>query len=70
MINETRTYRTLLDPREAVLLLADVQPQMMFGVASADRQTLVNNTVGLAKTAKAFDIPTVLTSIATGTSTT
>jgi nicotinamidase-related amidase len=31
------------------VIFIDHQPQMTFGVASIDRQTLLNNTVGLAK---------------------
>ncbi len=59
--------RTLLTPTDHVLLLIDHQPQMAFGVQSIDRQTLVNNTVGLAKSAKVFNVPTVLTTVAAET---
>jgi nicotinamidase-related amidase len=38
---------------------------MLFGVANIDRQVLVNNVVGLAKAAKAFKIPTILTTVET-----
>lgn len=55
---------TLLDPSNCTLLLVDYQPQMIFGVKSIDGQTLVNNVEGLAKAAKAFGVPTVLSSIA------
>ncbi|MFG1705107.1 hydrolase [Nonomuraea sp. M3C6] len=48
-------------------LLIDHQPQMIFGARSADPQTLVNNVTALAKLAKVFNLPTVLTSIAAGT---
>lgn len=54
----------LLTPNNCVLALIDHQPQMFFGVQSADRQTIVNNVVGLAKTAKIFKVPTVLTTVA------
>jgi nicotinamidase-related amidase len=40
---------------------------MAFGTASIDRQALVNNVVGLAKAAKAFGVPTVLTTVAVKT---
>ncbi|MFD3531922.1 hydrolase [Streptomyces sp. NPDC058664] len=56
-------YKTLLDPKESVLVLVDHHPRMMFRVASGDRRTLVNNTTGLAKAARAFGVPTVLTNI-------
>src|SRR3546814_8775060 len=38
---------------------------MAFGVQSIDRQVLKNNTVGLAKAAKIFNIPTTITSVET-----
>ena len=57
----------LLNPNNSVLTLIDHQPQMAFGTASIDRQALVNNVVGLAKAAKAFDVPTVLTTVAVKT---
>lgn len=55
---------TLLDPNEAVLLLIDHQPMTLFGVNSHDPQTVVNNTLALAETAKAFDIPVILSTVA------
>ncbi|TMR22702.1 hydrolase [Nonomuraea turkmeniaca] len=54
----------LLTPHNAVMLFVDHQPQMFFGVASGDRAAIINNTVGLAKTARAFDVPVVLTTVA------
>lgn len=63
MSTATRQYKTLLNPKESVLCLIDHQPQMFFGVQSTDRQLLLNNVVALAKTAKTFDVPTVLTTI-------
>lgn len=53
----------LLSPKNSALILIDHQPQMVFGVGSMDRQLLVNNVVGLAKSAKLFDVPTVLTTV-------
>ena len=41
----------------------DYQPQMLFGVGNADRQTIVNNAVGLAKAARAFNVPVVLSTV-------
>lgn len=55
---------TLLTPQNSVLLLIDFQPQMIFGVASHDRQLLVNNVAALGKSAKTFGVPTVLTTVA------
>ena len=39
----------LLNPENSALILIDFQPQMTFGVASIDRQTLINNVMLLAK---------------------
>lgn len=55
----------LLTPDNSVLLMIDYQPQMAFGVANIDRQTLKNNVTGLAKSAKLFKVPTILTSVET-----
>lgn len=55
----------LLTPDNCVIAFIDHQPQMTFGVASHDRQTVKNNTVGLAKAAKIFDVPTILTTVET-----
>jgi nicotinamidase-related amidase len=54
----------LLHPENCALILIDYQPQMAFPVQSIDRQLLVNNATGIAKAAKIFNIPTVLTTVA------
>jgi len=55
----------LLTPTNSAVIFIDHQPQMTFGVQSIDRQTLVNNTVALAKTAKIFNVPTLFTAVET-----
>ena len=55
----------VLTPENSQLIFIDHQPQMAFGVQSIDRQTLKNNTVGLAKAAKVFGIPTTITTVET-----
>jgi nicotinamidase-related amidase len=57
----------LLTADNSVVILIDHQPQMLFGVQSNDRQTIINNTVGLAKTAKVFNAPLILTTVASDT---
>lgn len=47
------------------VIFIDHQPQMAFGVQSIDRQVLKNNTVGLAKAAKTFNIPVTITTVET-----
>ncbi len=59
------TKTELLTPENSQLIFIDHQPQMAFGVQSIDRQTLKNNVVALAKTAKLFDIPTTITTVET-----
>jgi len=53
----------VLTPQNSQIIFIDHQPQMAFGVQSIDRQVLKNNTVGLAKAAKVFEIPTTITSV-------
>jgi nicotinamidase-related amidase len=53
----------VLTPQNCQLLFIDHEPQMAFGVQSIDRQVLKNNTVALAKAAKAFQIPTTITTV-------
>lgn len=55
----------VLTPANSQLIFIDHQPQMAFGVQSIDRQTLKNNVVGLAKAAKTFNIPTIITTVET-----
>lgn len=55
----------VLTPENSQLIFIDQQPQMAFGVQSIDRQALKNNVVGLAKAAKAFGIPTTITTVET-----
>lgn len=55
----------VLTPQNSQLIFIDHQPQMAFGVQSIDRQTLKNNVVGLAKAAKVFDVPTIITTVET-----
>jgi nicotinamidase-related amidase len=58
-------YLEVLTPHNCQLIFIDQQPQMAFGVQSIDRQVLKNNVVGLAKAAKVFDIPTIITTVET-----
>jgi nicotinamidase-related amidase len=60
-----RSEKGLLTPDNCVVALIDHQPQMMFGAANFDRQSIINNTVALAKAARVFDVPVVLTTVET-----
>ncbi|MCE4946571.1 MULTISPECIES: hydrolase [Streptomyces] len=54
----------LLTPDNCAVLFVDHQPQMFFGTGSGDRTAIINSTVGLAKAAKTFDVPVVLSTVA------
>ncbi len=58
-------YNKLYTPQDSAIVFIDHQPQMLFGVANADRATLINNVTLLAKVAKEFDVPAVITSVQT-----
>ena len=62
----SKHFQEILTPANSQMIFIDQQPQMAFGVQSIDRQTLKNNVVGLAKAAKAFNIPTTITTVETG----
>ncbi len=55
----------LLTPDNCVVAMIDLQPQMLFGVASVDRQSIINNNVALAKATRVFDVPVVLSTVET-----
>ncbi|EGT5713497.1 hydrolase [Cronobacter dublinensis subsp. dublinensis] len=61
----TTSKLELLTPSNCQMIFIDQQPQMAFGVQSIDRQVLKNNTVALAKAAKVFNIPTIITTVET-----
>ena len=58
-------YHKLYTPQDSAVVFIDFQPQMTFGVASMDRALMINNVVLLAKVAKEFNVPAVLTSVET-----
>ncbi len=55
----------LITADNAAVVFIDHQPQMTFGVANIERQQLVNNVVMLAKGAKEFGVPVILTAVET-----
>ncbi|MGZ9721959.1 hydrolase [Rhizobium miluonense] len=62
---KARSEKGLLTPENCVVTLIDLQPQMLFGVTSHDRQSIINNNMILAKAAKVFDLPVVLSTVET-----
>ena len=53
----------LLTPENSALVLIDYQPMLVDGVKSQSKETLLNNVVAIAKTAKLFELPIVLSSV-------
>ncbi|MDQ0572573.1 nicotinamidase-related amidase [Variovorax paradoxus] len=53
----------LLRPEDSIVVLIDHQPYQFTNLNSHDTTTIVNNVVGLAKGAKVFNVPTILTTV-------
>ena len=54
---------TLLTPQNSVLIIIDYQPVQVTSIASMDRRMLVNNIVSVARLAKLFGLPIVLSTV-------
>ena len=62
--NETKVgLDALLTPENSVLVLIDYQPFQFANTRNMDPTMILNNTIGLAKAAKAFKVPTILTTV-------
>ena len=55
----------LLSPDNCIVALIDLQPQMLFGVANMDRQSLIKNNLILARAAHVFAVPVVISTVET-----
>ncbi len=53
----------LLRPQDSVVVLIDHQPFQFANLNSHEPAMIVNNVVGLAKAAKTFNVPTILTTV-------
>ena len=53
----------LLTAENSALILIDFQPGLVDGTKSIEERILVNNVVALAKTAKMFDMPIILSTV-------
>jgi nicotinamidase-related amidase len=53
----------LLTPQNSALIIIDYQPVQVTSVASMDRQKLVSNVVAVARTAKLYGLPIVLSTV-------
>src|SRR5467141_3179356 len=59
------SYHKLYTPEDSAVVFIDFQPQMTFGVANINRASLINNVTLIAKAAKEFGVPAVLTAVET-----
>jgi nicotinamidase-related amidase len=55
--------QALLTPKNSVLILIDHQPFQFANLHSHEPTMVENNVIGLAKTAKVFGVPTILTTV-------
>jgi nicotinamidase-related amidase len=53
----------LLRPEDSILVLIDHQPYQFANLNSHEPTMIINNVIGLAKLAKVFNVPTILTTI-------
>jgi nicotinamidase-related amidase len=53
----------LLTPENAALVVIDYQPSQVQAVASVDHEVLVDNIVSVARLARTFDLPVVLSTV-------
>ena len=67
-MTQANSYLEQLTPDNAAVLFIDNQTTLMLGVQSIDLTLLKTNTEGLAKLAKLFDLPVVLTTTGGGAS--
>jgi len=57
----------MLTPRNAALVIIDFQPVQVTSIASMERRELVANITAVARTAKLFGLPIVLSTVNVGT---
>ena len=60
-----RSEKGLLTPDNCLVAFVDLQPQMLFGVQNFDRQAVINNNQILAKAARLFEMPVVISTVET-----
>jgi nicotinamidase-related amidase len=60
------TDKGLLTPGNCAVIFIDHQPQMFFGAAGMDWEDLLKNVLVLAKAAKLFGVPVILTALESG----
>src|SRR5215471_1678011 len=65
MTSSTRKIglEALLTPQNSVVVLIDHQPFQFANLHSHEPSMILNNVIGLAKAAKGFNVPTILTTV-------
>jgi nicotinamidase-related amidase len=63
MTSPKNGLNALLRPEDSILVLIDHQPFQFTNLNSHDPTMIINNTVGLARAAKVFNVPTILTTV-------
>jgi len=61
---KSRIFHGMLTPEDCSLTLIDFQPAMFAGVHSHDRTSIVQNVQIVAKAARLFKVPTILSTVA------
>ena len=61
--SELTGLSALLTPEESVVVLIDHQPFQFANLHSHEPTMIMNNVIGLAKFAKAFNVPVILTTV-------
>lgn len=64
---KSNSQDSLITPENTALILLDYQPQTLAGIQSQDRTLIFNAVQALAKAARVFEVPTVLTTLAAQT---
>ena len=62
-MSASSTDKGLLTPENCAVVFIDHQPQIFFGGAHIDQQDLLNNALVLAKAAKIFGVPVILSAV-------
>jgi len=61
--NVKKGLEALLRPEDSIVVLIDHQPYQFTNLNSHEPTMVINNVVGLAKAAKVFNVPTILTTV-------
>src|SRR5258706_14235423 len=62
-MSASSTDKGLLTPGNCAVMFIDYQPEMFFGMPGVDRQHLLKTVLLLAKAAKIFGLPVILTAV-------